>query len=31
MWKHSGYDPLEMRLYGFCTVAYVILLALMLW
>jgi hypothetical protein len=26
-----GRDPLEMRLYGFCTVAYVILLALMLW
>jgi hypothetical protein len=31
MWKRSGYDQLEMRLYGFCTFCYLILLALMLW
>jgi hypothetical protein len=27
----TRYDPLEMRLYGLCTVSYLILLALMLW
>jgi hypothetical protein len=27
----TRYDALELRLYGFCTVCYLILLALMLW